>query len=161
MNAKKIFFALLALTLLMGGVCAASVNDFKVDSNYKNLYRSDYYSVNSNDRQDSGVLIFQNVNDDVYDDRVNDDILDHVIHHDGREYIVPDDDMKISKNPDNTANFTDYDHAVHGVSEVVKVDGKEFIVAFWAKDSANINNNDLSSQLNDFNKNNNAQIVAF
>ena len=110
------------------------------------------YSVYSNGNQDIGVLIFQNVNDDVYDDMVNDDILDNVIRHDGSEYIVSDDDMNLDKNSDNTANFTDYDHATHGISEVVKVDGQEYIVAFWAKDSSSVNNGDLISQLNNFNK---------
>ena len=158
---EKIFFALLVSALLIGSACAASVNDFKVDQNYKNVYSSDYYSVFANANQDSGVLIFKNVNDDVYDDMVNDDVLDNVIHHDGREYIVPDDDIQLAKNSDNTANFTDYDHATHGVSEVVKLNGEEYIIAFWAKDSSNIKNNDLVSQLTQFNKDNSVQTVAF
>lgn len=161
MDIKKIFFALLVSALLIGGVCAASVNDFNVNKTYKNVYSSDYYSVYANDNQDSGILVFKNVNDDVYDDIVNDNVLDHVIHHDGREYIVPDDDMQLTKNSDNTANFTDYDHATHGVSEVVKLNGEEFIVAIWAKDSSNINNGDLISQLSQFNKDNSVQAVAF
>jgi len=92
---------------------------------------------------------------------VNDDILDNVIHHDGSEYIMPDDDMKIDVGSDNIANFTDYDHATHGVSEVVKKDGEEFIVAIWAKDSSNIDNSDLISQLNDFNKDDSVKVIAF
>lgn len=69
--------------------------------------------------------------------------------------------MKIDVGSDNIANFTDSEHATHGVSEVVKVDGKEYIVAIWAKDSSKIENSDLISQLNDFNKNNNVEVVAF
>ena len=161
MNIKKIIFALLVTALLIGGACAASVNDFKVDQSYKNLYGSDYYSVYSSDNQDSGVLIFKNVNDDVYDDRVNDDVLDHVIHHDGREYTYGDDDMKLVKNSDNTASFNDYDHATHGVSEVVKVNGEVYIVVVWAKDSSNIQNNDLMNKLTQFNNDNGVQAVAF
>ncbi len=49
----------------------------------------------------------------------NDDVLDHVIHHDGREYTYGDDDMALNKSADNIATFKDYDHATHGVSEVV------------------------------------------
>ncbi len=147
--------------LLIGGACAASVNNFKVDQTYKNVYSSDYYSVYADGNQNSGILIFKNVNDDVYDDVVNDDIFDNVIHHDGREYIFPDDDMKIDKNSDNSANFKDYDHATHGVSEVVKVNGEEYIVAVWAKDSSNINGSNLMSKLTQFNKNNNVKPVAF
>jgi len=161
MDIKKILFALLVSALLIGGVCAASVNSFDVNKDYKNLYESSYYSVYANGKENSGILIFKNVNDDKYDDKVNDDILDNVIHHDGKEYIVADDDMKIDVGSDNIANFTDSEHATHGVSEVVKVDGKEYIVAIWAKDSSKIENSDLISQLNDFNKNNNVEVVAF
>lgn len=161
MDIKKIIFALLFSALLIGSACSASVNDFDVDKTYKSLYNSEYYSIYSNDNQDSGILIFQNVDDDKYDDMVNDDILDNVIQHDGKEYIIPDDDMKLDKNPDNTANFTDYDHATHGISEVIKVDGQEFIAVFWAKDTSNINNGDLISKLNDFNKNNNVEVISF
>lgn len=161
MDIKKIIPLLLVSAIMFGAVSAASVNDFSIDKSYKNIYSSDYYSVNSNGNQDSGVLIFQNVDDDVYDDLVNDDILEGVIHHDGREYIVPDDDLKLDKNSDNTANFTDYDHATHGVSEVVKVDGQEYIVVFWAKDSSSISTGDLISKLTNFNKDNDVDVVAF
>ena len=92
---------------------------------------------------------------------VDDDILDNTIHHDGREYITADDDLKLDMNSDNTANFTDYDHATHGVSEVVKVNGEQYVVVSWAKDSSNIDNAKLSSILKDFNKNNKVEAVAF
>ena len=49
--------------LLMGGVCAASVNDFKLDSNYKSIYSGEYYSVSVNGNQDAGLSIYKNVND--------------------------------------------------------------------------------------------------
>ena len=161
MDAKKILFALFVSALLIGGACAASVNNFNVDKSYKNVYTSDYYSVYADDKQDSGILIFKNVDDDAYDDKVNDDILDNVIQHDGRKYITPDDDLKLDKNSDNTANFTDSDHATHGVSEVIKVDGEQYIVVSWAKDSSNIDNAKLASILNDFNKNNKVEATAF
>ena len=161
MDIKKILFALLVSALLIGGACAASVNSFDVDKDYKNLYESSYYSVYANGKENSGILIFKNVDDDKYDDKVNDDILDNVIHHDGREYIVGDDDMKVDVGSDNIAKFTDYDHATHGVSEVVKVDGKEYIVVAWAKDSSKIDNKDLLSQLKDFNKDNSVKAIAF
>lgn len=59
MDVKKIFFVLLISSLLIGTVCAASVNDFKIDKTYKNEYSSDYYSVYADDNQDSGILVFQ------------------------------------------------------------------------------------------------------
>jgi hypothetical protein len=95
MDAKKIFLALIVSALLVGSVCAASVNDFNIDSNYKSVYNGKYYSVYANGNQDSGISIYKNVNDDVYDDVDNDDVFDGIIHHDGREYITPDDDLKL------------------------------------------------------------------
>ncbi len=55
--------------------------------------------------------------------------------------------MKIDENSDNTVNFTDYNHTIHGVSEIVNVGGEEYIVVIWAKDSANSDNNDLISPI--------------
>lgn len=161
MDAKKILFALLVSALLMGSVCAASVNGFNIDNTYKNVYSSDYYSVYANDNQDSGILVFKNVNDDIYDDTVNDDVLDNLIQHDGREYITPDDDLSLNKTSDNIATFIDHDHATHGASEVINVDGEQFIVVSWAKDSSNIDTAKLVSILNDFNTKNNVQAIAF
>lgn len=91
----------------------------------------------------------------------NDDVLDNVIHHDGREYLTPDDDLKIDVNSDNIGNFTDFDHATYGVSEVVDVDGNQYIVVVWAKDSSSNDTAKLMSTLNDFNKNNNVKAIAF
>lgn len=161
MDTKKILFALIVSALLIGGVCAASVNDFKIDNTYKSVYNGEYYSVYANDNQDAGISIYKNVNDDVYDDIENDDIFDNVIHHDGREYITADDDLKLDIGSNNIANFTDYDHATHGVSEVVDAGGDQYIVVAWAKDSSNMDFAKLSSLLNDFNKNNNVKAVAF
>ena len=161
MDVKKIFFALIVSALLIGGVCAASVNDFKVDDTYKSVYNGEYYSVYANNNQDSGISIYKNVNDDVYDDIDNDDILDNVIHHDGREYIVPDDDLKLDVGSNHIANFTDMEHATHGVSEVISINGDQYIVAVWAKDSSSMDNAKLLSTLNDFNKNNNVKAIAF
>ena len=145
--------------LLIGSACAAGVNDFKVDSNYKNVYSGKYYSVYTQDNN-SGILIFKNVDDDVYEHVDNDDIMEGIIHHDGREYITPDDDMTIEKNQDNTTNFKDLDHATQGISEVINVNGEQYIVVVWAKNSANIDMAKLSSILNDFNKNNNVSPIA-
>lgn len=161
MDVKKIFFALIVTSLLIGGACAASVNDFKIDNNYKSVYNGEYYSVYANSNQDSGISIYKNVNDDVYDDAENDDVLDGTIHHDGREYIVPDDDLSLDVGSDHIAKFTDYDHATRGVSEVVGAGGEQYIVVVWAKNSTNMDSSQLLSTLNDFNKDNNVEAVAF
>ncbi len=161
MDVKKILFALLVSALLIGGVCATSVNDFKIDDTYKGIYNGEYYSVYANNNQDGGISIYKNVNDDVYDDIENDNILDNVIHHDGREYIVADDDLKLDVGSDYIANFTDYEHATHGVSELINVSGDQYIVVAWAKDSSNMDSAKLLSTLTDFNKNNNVEAIAF
>ena len=158
---KRYFFALIVSALLIGGVCAASVNDFKIDDTYKGVYNGEYYSVYANSNQDAGISIYKNVDDDVYDDKENDNILDNVIHHDGREYIVADEDLSIDVGSNHIANFTDYEHATHGVSEVVDVNGDQYIVVAWAKDSSNMDFAKLLSTLKDFNKDNNVKAIAF
>ncbi len=161
MNFKGILFLVLVSSLLMGSVFAAGVTDFKVDDSFKKIYSDDYYGVFAANDTNSGINIYKNVDDDAYDGKTNDDILEGTIHHDGREYIVVDDDMKIAKNTDNTANFTDMDHKTHGVSEVVKLNGQDYVVVFWAKDSSNMDNAKLMASLTEFNKNNNVSPVAF
>ena len=161
MNVKGILFILVVSLLLFGSAYAAKgVNDFTVDSNYENVHGGNYHSVYLNGQKDSGITIYKNVNDDLYDNE-NDDAYDNLIHDDGREYITPDADMKIDKNADNTANFTDYDHASHGVGEVINIDGESFVVVFWAKDTSNAGDADLMSLLTQFNKDNGASAAAF
>lgn len=157
---KKILFMLIISTLFIGCAFAAnSVNDFKVNENYKHVAGNDFYSINLNDNKDAGCLIFKNVDDDAYDD--NSDPYDGLIHDDGREYIEVDDDMTINKNPDNTANFTDKDHATRGVVKVAESNGQQYIVVIFAKDGSNTQNNDLASQLTQFNNDNQVKIIAF
>ena len=160
MNGKIICFILLISTLLVGCAFAAnSVNDFRVNETYKHVAGNDYFSLNMNDNKDVGIIIFKNVDDDAYDD--DNDTYDNLIHDDGREYIQVDDDMRIDKNPDNTANFTDRDHSTHGVVELVESNGQQYIVVIWAKDSSNIQNSDLASQLAQFNNDNQVKILPF
>lgn len=161
MKLKGILFLVLVSSLLIGSACAASVNDFKVNDSYKSIHSDEYYCVFAATDQNSGINIYKNVDDDVYKGKTNDDILEGTIKHDGRDYLVVDNDMKIAKNADNTANFTDMDHATHGVSEVVKLNGQDYVVVFWAKDSSNLDTAKLLSALNDFNKENNVSPVAF
>ena len=165
MGLKKIFLICVVLALLAGSVCAVcasnGVNDFKVDKSYSNAYSGSYYSLYLNKQNDAGVAIFKNVDDDVYDDADGDDVYDHLIHNDGREYLHADDDYKLNKNSDNTGTFTDYDNGEHGIAELVKSGGTEYIVVFWAKNNSNLKDSDLSSQLSQFNKDNNVQPIAF
>jgi len=69
--------------------------------------------------------------------------------------------LKLDVGSNHIGNFTDYDHATKGVSEVVKSGGEEFIVVAWSKDSSGIGFDKIRSTLNDFNKNNNVSPVAF
>ena len=161
MDAKKIFLILIVSTLLIGSVCAVkSASDFAVDKSYENVHNGTYYSLSVNDKQDAGITIYKNVNDDAYEAE-GDDAFEGLIHDDGQEYLAVDDDMQLDKNADNTANFTDFDHAEHGIVELVDCDGEQFIVVFWAKDTSNVTNSDLTSLLNNFNKDNNVDAVAF
>ena len=161
MDAKKVFFSLIVSTLLVGSVCAAkSVNDFYVDESYDNVHNGTYFSLSLNEKQDSGIAIFKNVNDDAYDNE-SDDAYDNLIHDDGKDYITVDDDMKINENSDNTVNFTDIDHCEQGIAELIDCDGQQFIVVFWAKDTSDVKDSDLSSMLNEFNKENNVEAIAF
>ena len=175
MNIKKIFFALIVTTLLVGSVCAANINDFKVDG-YNSSYNSDLSSAYLNDNGDSGISIHKNTNgvyldfdDDGYDDDgyydFDDDGYDDDGYDDDGYYDYDDDgyddDVQLSKNTDNTASFTDFDDAEHGVLEVVQIGGDQYTVVFWAKDTSNMNNTDLMSKLTDFNKDNGVSPIAF
>lgn len=135
-------FVLMAISLLLFGAVSAqkNVSDFQVD-NLNGTYTGSYFTLYLNEKQDSGVTIYKNLAGDTDEG----DAYEHLIHDDGREYITLDDDMKVDKNSDNTANFTDYEHAEHGVVEVIDVDGTQYIVVFWAKDSSNVSNSDLMS----------------
>ena len=157
MSFKKIFFALLVTAFLIGGACAANINNFTVDW-YNNSYNSDINSAYVNSNGDSGVSIYKNTNgvyydydDDGYDD-------DYVVQN---VYNGISDDMQLSKNTDNTVSFTDHDDAEHGVVEVVQSGDEQYTVVFWAKDASNINNTDLMSKLTDFNKDNGVSPIAF
>lgn len=156
MSFKKIFFALLVTAFLIGGACAANINNFTVDW-YNNSYNSDINSAYVNSNGDSGVSIYKNTNgvyydyDDGYDDNY---VVQNV-------YNGISDDMQLSKNADNTASFTDHDDAEHGVVEVVQSGGEQYTVVLWAKDASNINNTDLMSKLTDFNKDNGVSPIAF
>lgn len=156
MDLRKIAILLVTSMLLFGAVSAQkTVNDFQVDGSYNHAYKGNYSSLYLNANQDSGITVYKEFGDD------DNDAYDDLIHDEGKDYITPDDDFKIDKNSDNTVNFTDYDHAQHGVAEVIDCDGENFIVVFWAKDTSNVSNSDLVSQLNDFNKDNNVNAIAF
>lgn len=164
MEFKNVMLILFISLILLAPVCAQkNVSDFEVDKSYKHIYDDkDYYSLYINDKQDAGVIVFKNVDDDAYDDdNDDDDAYDHLIHDDAKEYTTPDDDFKIDKNSDNTTNFTDVDHTEKGVVEVIKCDGQEYVVVFWAKDDSNVTMDDLTSLLHEFNKDNKVEAISF
>ena len=159
MDIRNILFFITVTALLMGSAYGASINNFSIDKTFHDADNDEYYSLHLNDAKDAGVIIFKNVDDDTYGD--DNDAYDDLIHSDGRDYLEIDDDYQMDKNPDNTANFTDIDHAEHGIVEVVKSDNQEYIVVFWAKDTSDMKNSDLMKQLEDFNKDNNVEAIAF
>jgi hypothetical protein len=165
MDFRNVLFLVFVSLLLFGTAFAQkTVNDFEIDESYSHEYGGAYNSLYLNRNQDSGIAIYKNLigdADDVGDVDDDSDAYDGLVHDNGRDYLTPDDDFKIDKNSDNTVTFTDYDHAEHGVAEVVSVDGGEFIIVFWAKDGSNVDNSDLISQLNEFNKNNDVKPIEF
>lgn len=160
MDVRNVLFLIFVSGLLIGSACAAGTNDFKVDSSYAGAFTGDFSSLYMNGNQDAGIAIYKNVNEDVYDNEIG-DAYDHIIHEDGQEYLTVDDDYSLEKNADNTANFTDMEHGEHGLVEVVELNGEQYIVLFWAKDTGNVTDSSLTSLLNDFNKDNNVTPVAF
>lgn len=48
MSIKGVLFLILVSSLLVGSVCAASVNDFKGDGTFSGIYNGEYYSVYAN-----------------------------------------------------------------------------------------------------------------
>jgi hypothetical protein len=159
MDFKNILLLLFVSLMLIGAVSAhENINDFKIDG-LDAAHNGNYYSLYLNEKQDSGIAIYHNADDDAYGDEDN-DAYDNLIHDDGSEYITPDDDMKITKNHDNTISFTDYEHGEHGVAELIKDGSGEYIVVFFAKDTSDMKDSDLMSQLKEFNKENNVEATA-
>lgn len=161
MKLEKILIVLIVSSLLVGCVCATSITDFKVDGAYKEIYSTDDLIVYADSHNDAGLGIYKITDkheDDNYDD---DDAIDDLIHDDGDEYITADDDMKLTTNPDKTANFTDADHGTLGVSEVVDHNGQKHVIVFWAKNSSHKDLKQLKTDIDSFNKNNNLTPIAF
>lgn len=157
MDYKKIFvIALVSVMLLSTAYAAKSVTDFKVDKSLEKAEtESNFFVLYLNKDKNSGIAIYPNADDDSHhhdDDKENHD--NHLVHDEGREYIVVDDDMNITKNNDSTGHFEDYDHGTHGVVELVKSEGNEFIVISFAKNSSNVKDSDLTKALTAFNKDN-------
>lgn len=163
MDYKNILFLIFVSALLFGSVYgASSVNSFDIDKSYNNVFEGNYSALYLNQKHDSGITIYKNADDDAYDEDMDDAIgYDDLVHDDGREYLTVDDDFTIEKNSDNTATFEDIDHAEHGVVEVIESGGHQYVVVFWAKNNSDVSNKDLTSLLNDFNKDNNVDAIAF
>lgn len=161
MDMKQILFLIFITAILIGAAHGAKVNDFTPDKNYKSAYQGKYYSLYLNDNKDSGITVYENVDDDAYGDIDDDGPYDDLIHDDGREYLTMDDDFQIEKNDGNIVEFKDLDHSQHGTVEVVEKDGSQYIVVFWAKDSSDVKNSELNDLLKEFNKDNKVEAVAF
>lgn len=156
---KKLFLILIIFTLSISCVYASqNLADFKVDEIYASTFNDSECIIYSENNYASGVGIFKYID---IDDNKSDDVIDNVIMDDGADYLKVDEEYQLTKNPDNTANFTDLDHGNHGVVELVDVGGEKFVIVFWMKNSNNNDNTQLMSQLTDFNKNNNLSPIAF
>ena len=116
------------------------------------ISNEEYFSYYSNNDYTSGICIFKNKNDDVYDNIQDTNVLNNVVHNDGKKYITPDNNLFLSKNPGHTANFNDTEQGTSGTIEVVNVDGNEYIIVVWSTNTTNV---DTAKELSDFNKENN------
>lgn len=160
MDFKKILILVLVSSLLVGCVWAAGISDFKVDDTYQNLYGDDEMSIFADEKNETGILIYLDVEDTNDTDDNDTEVLDEEIFDDGEEYLTEDDDLKLDVNSDNIANFTDTEHSTIGVSEVVELDGNEYVVVIWTI-SEDMDFDKLMSTIKDFNKENNVEPVAF
>lgn len=161
MKIKRVLIALFVLSLLIGCVNATNVKDFKINGPVKELSSNDNYVVYIDNDSDAGLAIYR-ITDKVRDDHEDDDdAIDNFVHDDGDNYLIPDDDVHITKNSDNTANFTDADHATRGISEVIDNNGEKHVVVFWSKNSSDMDMDKLSNALHKFNKDNNLSTIAF
>ena len=158
MNFKRILVLVVVTSLLVGCVYAAGVTDFKVADTYKNVYNDSNYAIYANDKVDEGISIYKYIENDNTEDA---DVYEGFLHDDGDEYIVADDDLKLEKNSDNTANFTDTEYATAGISEVVEHSGEKYVVVVWAKDTGHTDFSKLMSAMDKFNKDNKVTPVVF
>jgi len=54
------------------------------------ISNEEYFSYYSNNDYTSGICIFKNENNDVYDNIQDTNVLNNVVHNNGKEYITPD-----------------------------------------------------------------------
>ena len=161
MNFKKIVIALIFASLLIGCVSATNITDFKIHDSLNKIYSTDDFVIYADEHGDAGIGIYKIIDNVEDKDTDDDDKIDDLVHDDGDEYITADDDMNLTVNSDNTANFTDTDHGTVGVSEVINHNGEKHVVVFWAKNSSERNQANLTASMANFNKDNNVTPVAF
>lgn len=158
---KKILFALVVSTLLIGCAFATGIDDFKIDESVKEIYNSSKLIVYADEHSDGGIAIFKTLDKAEDDNTDDDDAIDNLVHDDGDEYLTGDDDVSIQINSDKTANFTDKDHSTKGISEVIDHNGEKHVVVFWAKEQSDMDMAKLLSIMDKFNKDNNVAPIAF
>ena len=160
MNYKKIFIiALIALMLISTCYAAKNVTDFKVDQSYYKVDSGKYFALYLTQNQESGLAIYKYIQDkDIADEN---DKYDHMVHDYGKQYIEHNDNIDITKNKDNTTSFKDAGHQEHGVLELVKIDGEQFVIVVFAKDHSKIEQSALVTILNNINKANDLTPIAY
>lgn len=161
MNFKRIFVVLIVASLLIGCAYATGVTDFKVDDTFKLVYSGDDYAIYADEHNDTGISIYADIGEDNDTDDDSDDALDDLFRDDGDDYLTADDDLMLDKNSDYTANFTDTEYGMSGLSELVEHDGQKYVVVVWSVNSTEMDFGDVISTMDDFNKANDINPISF
>lgn len=159
MDVKKIL-VLLIVSVILAGCVSAAVTDFKIDSAFTEVYSNDDYAIYADANNTTGISVYKALDTDAEDDS-EPELFDEMLHEDGAEYLMSDEDMIIKVNADNTANFTDNDNGITGISESVDQNGEKYIIVVWAEASTSTDLGSLMSIMDQFNKDNNVTPSVF
>lgn len=140
MKITKISLAILILVCTIGIVAAAEVADFKVMNGYNNLGDGNYL----NDAE--------NIEIDILSDKDIGNLKDAFKNDSNVKYTISPGKLN------NTFNYTDGVNDMIGVSELIKINDKNYAIEVWINtDTKNISLDQLYDTLEEVNKLNNLE----
>ncbi|WP_405295038.1 hypothetical protein [Methanobrevibacter sp.] len=142
MKITKVSLAMLILICAIGIVAAAELSDFKVGEGYTTLKEGSY----TNGEESIAIdIISENDIDDLNDAFKNDSDVNYTVE---------------SGKLNNTFNFTDEANDMTGVSELVKIKDKNYVIEVWdCSVSGNVTLEKLYDTLEEVNKLNNIEPI--